>query len=148
MRVSASTLLLASALLVAFSSAEQVLGGRNLHQEKGESRSKYYTDVFSQGDSYNGGHEKFEGGYLAGVVCGFIVTGVFMIFAVINLVVDEYQRHGAFQKKVDNDIKSLKLKGIDDATLEKWAREFADKELNRGKPKDTEEERQRLAEIN
>ena len=148
MRVSASTLLFASALLVAFGSAQQVLEGRQLHQDKGESRSKYYTNTFSQGDAYNGGHEEFIGGNLAAVVIGFVCTGIFMIFAVINLIVDEYQRHGAFRKKVDNDIKSLKLKGVDDSTLEKWAREFADKELARGKPKDTEEERQRLAEIN
>ena len=148
MRVSASTLLFASALLVAFGSAQQVLEGRQLHQDKGESRSKYYTNTFSQGDKYNGGHEEFIGGNLAAVVIGFVCTGIFMIFAVINLIVDEYQRHGAFRKKVDNDIKSLKLKGVDDSTLEKWAREFADKELARGKPKDTEEERQRLAEIN
>ena len=148
MRVSASTLIFASALLVAFGSAADVMRGRQLHDAKSESRSQYYTNVFSEGDKFNGGHEEFIGGNLAGVIIGFVATGIFMIFAVVNLIIDERNRHIAFAKKVENDIQDLKLRGTDDATIEKWKREFAEKEAARGKPVDTEEERRRLAEIN
>ena len=149
MRVSASTILLASALLVAFASASDVMKGRQLHLEKSESKSKpYYTDYFTQGEGYHGAHEAFIDGNLVGVIIGFIATGIFMIFAVVNLIIDEKQRHINFQKKVDNDISDLKLRGVDEATLQKWAKEFQEKEATRGQARDLEKERQELAEIN
>ena len=39
---------------------------------------------------------EFKGGYQIGIITGFIVTGIAMIFAVYTIIDDEFQRHARF----------------------------------------------------
>ncbi len=84
-----STLIALSSMLVAFASAQQVLEGRMLHGDKGDSKSKTYTEVFNQAKDSHASPPTFEGGYQLGLILGFITTGAFMIFAVSTLIYDE-----------------------------------------------------------
>ena len=44
--------------------------------------------------------DELEGGSLAGVIVGFGLTGIFIIYAAARLVHDEIMRHGQFNRKV------------------------------------------------
>jgi|Transcript_43156 hypothetical protein len=148
MRVSA--LIAASSLLFAAAAASDVLKGRSLHQTQGESKSNLYTITFKEGPNTNGGPEEFEGGNLIGLIIGFVCTGIFMIFASIEIILDEIARHASFKKKIVQAESELLtyVKYCDRTTVNKWLQEFEEKEKARGSKVDTEKERKELQEIN
>ena len=45
---------------------------------------------------------EFKGGYQIGIITGFIVTGIAMIFAVYTIIDDEFQRHARFAQNVED----------------------------------------------
>ena len=135
-------------MLCVLASANEVLRGRAL-MNKSESRSKYYTDYFSSQPNTFGEKQEFEGPYLAGIIVGFIVISILMIFAFVVVTYDEILRHRTYDQNVQDAIQNLinvyKCSPDDVKLIEK---EFNDKEEARGKRRDIEKERQELAEIN
>jgi len=149
------------AVLCAFASAKSALRGRSLDdtatfmgsvddfRDKDDTRSEAFTDTFNVSEDSHGPQEEFEGGYQLGLILGFIVTGVAMLFAVVVILNDECKRHTKFQKMVEDDIHQLKAKhGCSQADIDRYMTEFEDKEKLRGVKVDAEEERKKLAEIN
>ena len=127
------------------------LEGRLLHAGKeSESRSNYYTNEFTQTPDAYGEHEEFEGMYLYGMIIGFIVTGIAMIFAVTTILLDEVNRHKRFEADVQNSINTMKSTyECTQQDIDAYLKEYAKKEELRGNKKLAEElERARLAEIN
>ena len=82
--------------------AEQVLKVRDLHSGvPGDSRSSAFTKEFNEAANTNGGKDDYEGMYGVGVIVGFVLTGIFMIFAMAWIILDEIQRHKAYAAKID-----------------------------------------------
>ena len=105
-----SSLIAFSSFLLAVASADQVLEGRLLHGNPGETKSNYYTEVFNQDQDSHATPPTFEGGYQLGLILGFATTAAFMIFAIITLIYDEYMRHVNFKLMVMADKDRLKTR--------------------------------------
>ena len=104
-----STLLAASSALALIASAEQVLQGRSLHNEDpDDSRSETFTIKIPHGPEFHGGEETFEGMYQVGVILGFIVTGLFMLFGAVTLCMDEANRHKMYKFKIMEDEQKMR----------------------------------------
>ena len=94
--------------MYAIAQAEEVLRGRKLHEgDKNQSRSKYYTDTFINKPENVGKPADYEGMYGIGLIVGFVLTGLFMIFAIFWIVKDEIDRHATYKQKIQDDIKKL-----------------------------------------
>ena len=145
----AFALLAACQALSAVAQAEEVLSGRKLHSGNAdESRSEYYTETISTRSDLSGDPEKFEGLYLVGLIVGFILTGLFMAFAIFWIVKDEIERHWFYLGKIEKDIKRLtNVYGWTDADVKRAADDFVEKERLRGQ-KDAAKEQEELAKIN
>lgn len=135
MRVSAT--LAMGAVLCAYASAKSALRGRSLDsdisfqgsvgdfREKDDSRSGVFTDTFNVSPESHGPAEELEGGYQIGVIVGFIVTAIFMIFGVIVILNDECKRHDKFKQMVEDDIHQLKAKhGCSQQDIDRYLNEF------------------------
>ena len=104
----AFALLALSQILCAVTQAEEVLKGRKLHDgDKTQSRSKYYTDTFVNDPRLVGKPADFDGMFGIGLIVGFILTGLFMVFAIFWIVRDEIERHGTYKQKIEDDKKKL-----------------------------------------
>ena len=144
-------MLAVASLMSAAVLAEEALQGRMLHEgDKTKSRStKYYTDKFNNGPETHGEPAEFEGGYMVGAILGFLFTGIFMVFAVINSLWDEYKRHKFYEAKIRSDQQRLQENyNVTPADIQFFIREFEEKERTRGVKKDTAAEQAELAEIN
>lgn len=145
----AFALLAACQALSATVQAEEVLSGRKLHSgNPDESRSEYFTTTISTRPELVGKPEEFEGLYLVGLIVGFILTGLFMAFAIFWIVKDEIERHWFYLGKIEKDIKRLtNVYGWTDADVKRAAEDFVEKERLRGQ-KDAAKEQEELAKIN
>ena len=144
-------MLAVASLMSAAVLAKEALQGRMLHDETGKegSRSKYYTQEFNNGPLTHGKPAEFEGGYMIGCIIGFLLTGIFMICAVINSLYDEYKRHKFYEAKIRSDQQRLQENyNVTPADIQVFIREFEEKERTRGVKKDTAAEQAELAEIN
>ena len=143
-----SEILAVSSFLLAIASAQQVLEGRQLHGDPGESRSQFFTETFNQSPSGFAPRPTFEGGWQLGLILGFVTTGCFMLYGVIVLIWDERNRHIEFKQRVlQDESKLMHTHNVQVQEMDQFRREFADREASLGKNLD-EEERARLAEIN
>ena len=148
MRVSGPVFYCISLMLCTLVSANEVLRGRSL-KNKSESRSKFYTDNFNVKANTFGDKQEFEGSYLVGLIIGFIVTSILMIFAFVVVTYDEIMRHRNYDKDVqDATDKLINVYKCSSDDIKRIEQEFKDKEENRGKRKDIEKERLELTEIN
>ena len=84
-----------------------------------------------------------------GLIVGFVLTGLFMIFAIFWIVKDEIERHATYKQKIEDDKK--KLTRDYDWTAENIRvalAEFAEKEKLRGQKRDVAAEQAELAQVN
>lgn len=82
---------------------------------------------------------------LIGIIVGFSVTGIFIIFAIVNIIIDETQRHAQFSEKVQSAANILQDKyEVKEDELAEMFREFAEKDA-KGSTANAEEERKELA---
>ena len=85
---------------------------------------------------------------LIGLLIGFGCTGVFLIFAIVNIIVDEAERHEKFKAKVTEAKKTLTDDyDVEEKEMDEIDAEFEEKE-KKGDKKDDKAEREELAEIN
>ena len=85
---------------------------------------------------------------LIGLLVGFGCTGVFLIFAIVNIIVDEAERHEKFKAKVTEAKKTLTEDyDVTEKEMDEIDAEFEEKE-KKGDKKDDKAEREELAEIN
>ena len=92
------------------------LRGRSLHAEdKSESKSTQgYTDDFCNVDACYGDDPEFEGANLVGVIVGFAVTGLFMLFGIVVQIRDAIRRVDNYRADLDKDRRKLREQGCDD----------------------------------
>lgn len=142
-----SSLLVLSCLFMSYvAAANGALRGRKLHGDKDESNSEQgFTDKFCMGDECHAPKPEFDGANLAGLIIGFVVTGLFMIFGVIVIIRDEINRMHDFREQLVQDRDKLRRQGIDDGTLAKYDGEFMTRETAKKKTaEELERERQEL----
>ena len=98
MRVFALFAALCGLLVTSVAAHDQILRGRGLHaMDNSESLSvEGYTKVFCMSDRCHAPPPEFEGGALIGMILGFGVTGCFVIFGFITIILDEKRRHIAY----------------------------------------------------
>lgn len=61
---------------------------------------------------------EFEGGALIGVILGFSVTFIFMLYGAIRIILDECQRHVDYKVQLDKDVAKLKGMGCDNGMID------------------------------
>jgi len=85
---------------------------------------------------------------MIGLIIGFGCTGVFILFSLFNIIIDEVQRHDKFKEKVEK-AKTTLVEEYEqtEAQLDAIMEEFQLKE-SKGEKFDEEEERKALKEIN
>lgn len=105
-----SSLLVLSCLFMSYvAAANGALRGRKLHTEKEDSNSEQgFTDRFCMSDKCHAEKPEFEGGNLIGIIVGFVVTGLFMIFGVVVIIRDEIKRIHDFRDQLVQDRNKLK----------------------------------------
>ena len=85
---------------------------------------------------------------MIGLIIGFGCTAVFILFSLINIIIDEVQRHADFEQRVEKAKDTLRDDyNLDDRAMEEIEEEFRLKE-QKGDKFDAEEERKGLAAIN
>ena len=120
------------------------LHGRSLHENKADSLSDDgYTDKFCMKDFCFGPDPEFEGGNLIGVVLGFAVTGIFMIFGIVVQIRDAIHRVDNYHADLAKDRRKLEEQGCDQQALDLYDREFHERENAKAKTKE-EMEKERL----
>ena len=105
-----SSLLVLSCLFMSYvAAANGALRGRKLHAEKEDSNSEQgFTDRFCMSDKCYAEKPEFEGGTLIGIIVGFVVTGLFMLFGVVVIIRDEIKRIHDFRDQLVQDRNKLK----------------------------------------
>ena len=120
-----------------------------LHEEPETSRSIVFTHDFAHTADTYGVPEEYTGANLVGAIIGFLVTGIFMVFAIIMLINDEIKRHKEFAQKISDDKRKLKsIYNVDQNQLDAWEREFEEKDKLVMTKEARQAEREKLAEIN
>lgn len=56
---------------------------------------------------------EFEGGALIGVILGFSVTFIFMLYGAIRIIMDECHRHAEYKEQLVKDVAKLESMGCD-----------------------------------
>ena len=72
-----------------------------------------FTETFAQGPDGYGKDYRSEGWELPersqiGLLVGFICTGIFILFALVQIIVDEVKRHSDFENKVNTAFETLR----------------------------------------
>ena len=112
-----------------------------------------FTQVFSNREGtytpFTGtGGQELTDMSMIGLIIGFGCTGVFILFSLINIIIDEVQRHADFEQRVEKAKDTLREDyNLDDRAMEEIEEEFRLKEA-KGDKFDAEEERKELAAIN
>ena len=121
------------------------LRGRSLHPEdKSESKSTQgYTDDFCMTDECFGPDPEFDGANMIGVVLGFAVTGLFMIFGIVVQIRDAIHRVDNCHADLAKDRRKLQEQGCDAKMMDQYDNEFIERE-NRKKLTKEEAEKERL----
>ena len=84
-----------------------------------------------------------------GLIIGFVCTFVFIIFALINIIIDEVQRHADFSNKVETSLNVLREEpyNYSEDAIRALEEEFAVRDAQ-DEAAALEAERKELAEIN
>ena len=84
-----------------------------------------------------------------GLIVGFAATIIFIIFALINIVIDEVQRHADFTNKVETSLDALRAEPFNysEDAIRALEEEFAVRDAQ-DEAAALEAERKELAEIN
>ena len=113
-----------------------------------------FTETFSYGaDTYGKDYrdESWEISEMSmyGLIVGFAVTFIFIIFALINIVIDEVQRHADFTNKVETSLDALRAEpyNYSEDAIRALEEEFAVRDAQ-DEAAALEAERKELAEIN
>ena len=72
-----------------------------------------FTETFAYGADTYGKDYRSEGWELSeqsliGLIVGFVCTGIFILFALTNIIIDEIQRHADFTNKVETSFDALR----------------------------------------
>lgn len=68
-----------------------------------------------------------------GIVAGFGVSAIFVLWVMIMLCLDERRRHKDYEEAIESDMSELKRLGYNDADITKYLDEFKIADANRGK---------------
>ena len=129
--------------------------GLVIHADGEEARTQFpeYTKSFNNGpgtyaiDSRDEAWEPTDV-TLIGLAVGGACTLIFFIFATVNIIVDEVQRHADFKNKVEKVKETLTDDyGVAEDELAEMVKEFEAQDA-KGDQFDAEAERRELAEIN
>ena len=129
--------------------------GLVVHADGEEKRTQFiqYTTRFNNGPGTYAPDSRDEDWEptditLIGLAVGGACTLIFFIFATVNIIIDEVQRHADFSNKVTKVRDTLRDDyGVTEEELEEMEREFMLIDA-KGDQFDAEEERRELAEIN
>ena len=67
-----------------------------------------FTNKFCMTSDCMAEKPEFEGGPLVGVILGFSVTFLFMLFGAIKIIIDEIERHAKYNQDLIDDVEKLK----------------------------------------
>lgn len=106
---------------------ELLFHGRDL-QTSGKPTTLHFTKI-DQPELYLGP------GATAGLVIGFTSLGIFLLYTIVRIVLDEVQRHAKYKQEVLEDYKTLKnTYNCDDREIDRIKGEFQEYLKRGGKP--------------
>ena len=78
---------------------------------------------------------------MVGLVLGYGALGIFLLFTIIKIIIDERKRHTRYATEVKNAYNTLMTR-LDqtDEDIDKLNREFVEQEKRGGKPKEEDDD--------